>query len=672
MNEDLDAYGTSMSKAEKEIEQVLRPDAFASFAGQEQVVANLRVFVQAAAQRGESLDHVLLHGPPGLGKTTLSHIIANELGVNMKMTSGPVLDKPGNLAGLLTSLEKNDVLFIDEIHRLLYFLVTGVPPFDDPDVPEILRKQCEAPFPPPSQRAPKCDIPQEVVSFLRKTMAKSPVDRFESWEEFLSELKKVRKAVSGKGNAPARGAARSTPTVKTAAVKAAGSAGASKASPLDQLNAAPVTAKQKKSRIFLAINYLLISLLTVGAIAFMLARSNTQSAENRLIEMHDAMNNVREKDRDPEGAKDKIKRARAESRKFGVKKEVIQKVEQECAAAMQYIEELEAENRDVGQILLDVNSLMGEFEAARIALKRNRNEKNISELKRIRAGFQEQANKIAATLFERPSNREKMQQLTGAINARIKDIDDLVTPASGSGKTSTSDSLSAFGSTAATAAADPVPANHADAAGSPGAGRKGSAADGGTTRRKKEEASREQYRKAVEQEKERVARELVREIRKGKLKDAESLLAAARPGMKVPDDPDCRDMEKAYTAWLAKLCNIFHEAEPVLQKVTPDASDNDKKAKINSLTKKDKRLRCHALILFGYFTEAQELAVQAGDQELLRDISVAYLTYRLKRAVPNALKGNGAELSDLQKEYKGFEPFKDLEKSIRARCTGGK
>ena len=103
---------------EKEQDNALRPLCFDDFAGQSKIVSNLRIFVQAARMRGESLDHVLLFGPPGLGKTTLSNIIANELGVGFKVTSGPVLDKPGDLAGLLTSLEDNDVLFIDEIHRL--------------------------------------------------------------------------------------------------------------------------------------------------------------------------------------------------------------------------------------------------------------------------------------------------------------------------------------------------------------------------------------------------------------------------------------------------------------------------------------------------------------------------------------------------------------------------
>lgn len=118
MNEHLDASGQQLSPTEKEIEKVLRPSGFVEFSGQDAIVTNLKIFVQAARQREESLDHVLLHGPPGLGKTTLAYIIANELNVNIRVTSGPVLDKPGDLAGLLTNLESHDVLFIDEIHRL--------------------------------------------------------------------------------------------------------------------------------------------------------------------------------------------------------------------------------------------------------------------------------------------------------------------------------------------------------------------------------------------------------------------------------------------------------------------------------------------------------------------------------------------------------------------------
>ena len=105
-------------ESDRDFERALRPMKFDDFAGQEKIIENLRVFVAAARLRGESLDHTLLHGPPGLGKTTLSNIVANELGVGFKVTSGPVLDKPGDLAGILTSLDENDVLFIDEIHRL--------------------------------------------------------------------------------------------------------------------------------------------------------------------------------------------------------------------------------------------------------------------------------------------------------------------------------------------------------------------------------------------------------------------------------------------------------------------------------------------------------------------------------------------------------------------------
>lgn len=118
MNENLDATNKNFNSEETEVEKKLRPLSFDDFTGQEQVLENLKIFVEAANLRDEALDHTLFHGPPGLGKTTLAHILANELNTNIKVTSGPVLDKPGDLAGLLTNLGERDVLFIDEIHRL--------------------------------------------------------------------------------------------------------------------------------------------------------------------------------------------------------------------------------------------------------------------------------------------------------------------------------------------------------------------------------------------------------------------------------------------------------------------------------------------------------------------------------------------------------------------------
>ncbi len=118
MNKNLNPDKSELSSVEMEVERALRPKAIDDFMGQPKIVDNLFVFIEAAKQRSEALDHVLLHGPPGLGKTTLSYIVANEMNVNIKVTSGPVLEKPGDLAGLLTNLEVNDVLFIDEIHRL--------------------------------------------------------------------------------------------------------------------------------------------------------------------------------------------------------------------------------------------------------------------------------------------------------------------------------------------------------------------------------------------------------------------------------------------------------------------------------------------------------------------------------------------------------------------------
>ena len=118
MNENLDPTNEHFTPEEQDIDRALRPLSFGDFAGQDAILENLKVFVEAARQRDEALDHTLFHGPPGLGKTTLAHILANELQVGIKLTSGPVLDKPGDLAGLLTNLQPRYILFIDEIHRL--------------------------------------------------------------------------------------------------------------------------------------------------------------------------------------------------------------------------------------------------------------------------------------------------------------------------------------------------------------------------------------------------------------------------------------------------------------------------------------------------------------------------------------------------------------------------
>jgi len=525
--------------------------------------------------------------------------------------------------------------FASDLYALgetLYFLIVGVAPFEDPDVREILKKQCEAPFPLPEQRAPGCSIPQEVVSFLRKTMAKSPVDRFESWESFLAELKKVKKAVSGK-NSAAKGAGR--PSASRPAPKPAGVPAGKVPSP-NGLGAPP--AKRGKSRLLLAINYLLISLLTAGAIAYMLSRSNTQSAENRMIEVRAAMKNVRENDKDPDGARDMIRRALAEIRKFGVKKEVAQAIKNECDEEIRFIESLEKENQLVAGIQETVSSLIADLRDAHIAMKRNDSKETRAELKRIRAALMEQSTKILTITFARPSNEEKMRQTVAAINSQTKVISELLE-------------------------APPAAARKTAA---PPAAKKTAAAKQKAPVKDEKTRRREHYQGKVDGKKAQVARDVVLGIRKGKLEDVEKNLHKAGSGIE-PAGPDCRDMEAAYKAWLNKVRGVYREAKPILKKVSSDdIPDKEKKEKISSLTEGNKKLRCHALILFGYFTDAQDLA-EPDDQELLRDVSRAYLTHRLEQAIR---KKNDKMLEALRKEYKKFKPYTDLEKEVRARIGG--
>ena len=175
MEEDFNIRDHQLTSRERDFENALRPLSFEDFNGQDKVVDNLRIFVKAARLRAEALDHVLLHGPPGLGKTTLSNIIANELGVGFKVTSGPVLDKPGDLAGVLTSLEPNDVLFIDEIHRLNRSVEEVLyPAMEDFALDIVIGKG-------PAARSIRLDIPKFtlVAATTRSGMLTGPLrDRF--------------------------------------------------------------------------------------------------------------------------------------------------------------------------------------------------------------------------------------------------------------------------------------------------------------------------------------------------------------------------------------------------------------------------------------------------------------------------------------------------------------